>query len=100
MLVNLKQKSNSGIEYYSRTDSCANFVAKLSQWSTLGKKFWLSTHPKKFGNHVTVSPPDRLTDRPSAPQVYQCKTTQSTGMATQMQLEFILAGNRIATGVL
>ena len=28
------------------------------------------------------------------------KITQSTGMATQMQLEAILAGNRIATGVL
>ena len=27
-----------------------------------------STHPRKFGNHVT----DRPTDRPSAPQAYQC----------------------------
>ena len=27
-----------------------------------------STHPRKFGNHVT----NRLTDRPSAPQAYQC----------------------------
>ena len=27
-----------------------------------------STHPRKFGNHVT----DRRTDRPSAPQAYQC----------------------------
>ena len=38
--------------------------------------------------------------RPSAPQVYQCKITQSTVFATQMQLEIILAGNRIATRVL
>ena len=28
-------------------------------------------------------------DRPSAPQVYQCKITQSTGMATQMQLKVL-----------
>ena len=38
--------------------------------------------------------------RPYAPQRYQCKIFQSTGMATQMQLEVILAGNRIATRVL
>ena len=38
--------------------------------------------------------------RPSAPQVYQCKITQRTGMATQMQFEVILAGNRVATRVL
>ena len=42
----------------------------------------------------------RQSDHPSAPQAYQCKITQSTGMATQMQLEAILAGNRIATRVL
>ena len=41
----------------------------------------------------------RPRDRPSAPQAYQCKISQSTGMATQMQLEVILAGNRIATRV-
>ena len=35
----------------------------------------------------------------SAPQAYQCKITQSTGMATQMQLEVILAGNCNATSV-
>ena len=44
--------------------------------------------------------PVRPPVRPSAPQAYQCKITQSTGMATQMQLEVILAGNRLATGVL
>ena len=42
----------------------------------------------------------RPTDRLSAPQAYQCKITKSTGMATQMQLEVILARNHIATGVL
>ena len=40
------------------------------------------------------------TDCLSAPQAYQCKITKSTVMATQMQLEVILARNRIATGVL
>ena len=44
-----------------------------------------STHPRNFGDHVTVHRPP-TTDRPSAPQAYQCKITQSTGMATQMQL--------------
>ena len=56
-----------------------------------------STHPIKFGNHVTVHRPPA--DRPSAPQAYQCKITQSTGMVIQMQLEVILAGNRIAARV-
>ena len=46
--------------------------------------------------NVTIRPPDGL----SSPQAYQCKITQSTAMATQMQLEVILAVNRIATGVL
>ena len=40
-------------------------------------------HPRNFGSHVTVRPPALLTDRPSAPQAYQCKITQSTGIATQ-----------------
>ena len=34
-------------------------------------------HPLKFGNHVTVHRPN---DHPFAPQAYQCKITQSTGM--------------------
>ena len=40
------------------------------------------------------------TDCLSAPQAYQCKITKSTVMATQMQLEVILARNRIPTDVL
>ena len=62
---------------------------------------WVSeyTQSRKFGNHVTVHWPP-TTDRSSAPQACQCKITQSTGMATQLQLEIILAGNRIATRVL
>ena len=43
---------------------------------------------------------DCPSNRPSAPQTYQCKITQSTGMATQIQFEVILVGNRIATAVL
>ena len=31
----------------------------------------------------------RARDRASAPQAYQCKTTQSTGMGTQMQLKVL-----------
>ena len=41
-------------------------------------------HPRNFGSHVTVRPP---APRSSAPLVYQCKIIQSTGMATQMELE-------------
>ena len=40
-----------------------------------------STHFRKFGNHVTALCPtdQRPTDRrPSVPQAYQCKITQST----------------------
>ena len=33
---------------------------------------------------MTVHPPD---NRPPAPQVNQCKITQSTGIATRMQIE-------------
>ena len=32
-------------------------------------------------------PTDRPPDCPSAPQAYQCKITQSTAMATQLQLK-------------
>ena len=61
--------------------------AKRAQRSTMGKKMWLTTHPRKFGNYVTVHrptdrPTDRPPDRPSARQAYQCKIIQSTG-ATQ-----------------
>ena len=50
------------------------------------------------GYHVTVRPPARPTDRPTVRTtgIYQYKISQSTGMATQMQLDVILAGNRIA----
>ena len=67
--------------------------AKRAQQSTMAKKMWSATHPRKFGNHVTAH-------RPTAPQAYQCKISQSTGMATQMQLEVMLTGNRVATRVL
>ena len=30
---------------------------------------------------------ERASDRPSTPQAYQCKITESTGVATQMQLK-------------
>ena len=70
------------------------FLAELHAHAARAKR---STMGKKnFGNHVTVLP----TDRPSAPQVYQCKIAQLTSIATKMQLEVILAGNRIASLVL
>ena len=36
----------------------------------------------------------QASDHPSAPQAYQCKITQSTGMATQMQLK-VLFGRKL-----
>ena len=48
-------------------------------------------------NLVTTRPyTERASDRPSAPQAYQCKITQSTGMATQMQIPNYLEGNHMA----
>ena len=85
----------------ANTNLIAELAREARQRSTMGKKMKQSTHPRKFGNHVTVHRPTaHPRDRPFAPQMYQCKITQSTGMATQMQLEVILAGNRIATRVL
>ena len=40
---------------------------EASLWNTMGRK---STHPRKFGNHVTVHHP--LPARPSSPQGNQC----------------------------
>ena len=42
---------------------------------------------RKFSNHVTYT--DRRPDCPSAPQAYQCKIIQSTGMATKLQLKVL-----------
>ena len=88
---------------YNKLLRTVNYSKALSretrQRSTVGKKMKQSTHPRKFGNHVTVHrPPARESVCPH--QAYQCKITQSTGMATQMQLEVIWSGNRIATDVL
>ena len=60
---------------YGKIGDCEKSSA---QRSTMSKKIWLSMHTRKFGNNVTVRVP-------SAPQVYQCEITQSTGIATQMQ---------------
>ena len=47
----------------------------------MGKKIWLSVHPINFGSRVTVLPP-------SLASVYTTgKITQSTGVATRMELE-------------
>ena len=54
------------------------FTAKLNSGAPRAKRAcgapWVnkSTHPRKFGNHVTDRPTERPTDRPSAPQAYQC----------------------------
>ena len=55
----------------------------------MSKCIWWPMHPRNFGSHVTVGPPTaaRPPVRPSAPLAQQYKITQSTGMATQMQLK-------------
>ena len=53
-------------------------------------------HPRNFDSHLTGRPPDR----PSAPLAHQYKIIQSSGMATQMQLEVLVQGNRMAAGLL
>ena len=50
-----------------------------------------STHPRKFGNHVTVH---RTNDRPSAPQAYQWKI----GGGLWVQWEFWILGTRLFFG--
>ena len=69
-------------------------IAELSQQSTMGNKVKQSTHPKPSEKIWQSSDrtPARPQDRPFAQQANQCKITQSAGMATQMQLEVILAG--------
>ena len=44
------------------------------------------------------TPTARPPESPSAPQAYQCKIIQSTGMATEMQLKFYLERNRKQKG--
>ena len=84
-----------------------NLIAELSRAKRASGAPWV----RKWSNlpirenlvitwPYTDRPPARASVRPSAPRAYQCKITQSTGMATQMQLAVILAGNRIATDVL
>ena len=46
------------------------------------------------------APGDRTSARPSAPQTYQCKITQSTGVATKKQREVFLAVNPMEIGLL
>ena len=76
------------------------------------EKMWQSTYPRNFGNLVTVRSPVRPQQRYTNVKKnskmnyfiytshHQSKITQSTRMVTQMQLEVILAKNRIATRVL
>ena len=82
------------------------FVEKLSFSSCKSSCNSGAPYLRKFGHLpireilVITWPYARLpARRPSAPQTDQCKITQPTGMATQMHLEVILAGNRIATRV-
>ena len=51
---------------------------------------------KKFLWILHDRPTDRPPDRPSGPQAYQCKITQSTGMTTQMQLKVIFGRKYMA----
>ena len=69
--------------------SCRLFMSHQAFSGAPCARLSVSPHLKKCGNLpireiVVITWPYV---RPSAPQAYQCKITQSTGMATQMQLE-------------
>ena len=61
------RRHNDGFVVFSLSE----FIAELSREARASGAPWVSksTHPRKFGNHVTVH---RTNDRPSAPQAYQC----------------------------
>ena len=63
----------------------SNSGAPRAARSPITKKMWQFTHPRKFDNHVTVH---RASDRPHHRHT-NVKKTQSTGMATQMQLKVL-----------
>ena len=78
---------------------CFFFIAELSR----AKRAQRSTGVRKCGKlptreNLVITWPytDRPPGRPSAPLASQCKITQSTGMATQMQLE--VTGLKTPTG--
>ena len=58
-------------------------LARSAQRSTMGKK----SGKLPIRENLVITCP--YTDRPSAPQAYQYKIIQSTGMATQMQLKVL-----------
>ena len=63
------------VTVFNPTDTCCFHVPfdfSGAPHARVGGAPWLSksTHPRKFGNHVTVHRPP--TDRPSAPQENQC----------------------------
>lgn len=58
------------------------------------RKIWLSMHPRDFGGDLQSCGRTRV--HLSAPLAYQCKLTQSMGMATRG----FQTGNRMATRVL
>ena len=48
------------------------FSTRAREHSLIAKKIWLSIYPRNLGSHVSVRP----SDRPSASQGNQCKTSQ------------------------
>ena len=59
----------------------------------MSKKIWLYMHPRNF---VVTWPYVRLTARPSAPQVHQCKILNQQVWQLKCSSRFYLAGNRMA----
>ena len=54
----------------------------------MSKKIRLPVQPRNFGSHMTVGPPARPPIRPQHRHT-NVKKTQTTGMATQMQLKVL-----------
>ena len=102
LMLPLTRLLNFFIYMYKNGANSGALAHEARQRRTMGKKW--SNLPIWENLEITwpytACPPARPRDRSFAPQAYQCKITQSTGMATEMQLEAILAGNRIAISVL
>ena len=65
----------------------ARCEAPLVGWAPQLRKF--CNLPIRENLVITWLTVHRASDRPSTPQAYQCKITQSIGMATQMQLKVL-----------
>ena len=82
---------NAGNRLYKREKSRRFLIAELSREARSGAPWVRKCGELPIQENLVITWPytERASDRPSAPQVYQCKITQSTGTATQMRLKVL-----------